>query len=557
MNKIYTLACSVLIAASSYGQNIINITDASLVGGQTYNWTNNNEYILDGLVFLEDGGTLNIQPGTVIKFTPRADVGNPSALVICRGAKIVADGSETQPIIFTAQDDDVTDPTDLGPTDVSLHGGLVILGKGFTEKNGNTEVNVEGIPTSETRGIYGMPAGQANDADNSGILRYVSIRHGGREIATGSELNGLTLGAVGSGTIIDFIEIYANSDDGIEFFGGAVNVKHAVVAFSEDDSFDWDESWKGNGQFWFSIQRADVADSGYECDGSTPNDVGVPSDPKIFNVTHIGSGVGAAASNGVAMNLRAGTRGLIANSIFADMKGKGVEIQNSSSSSDAISQMQNGRLKFTNNIFWKIGSNSTLDTNTTSVIKFTSGTPSSDKKSIADSLSSWDNQVVPTANGFLNNIVRTQTKALDPRPASGSVAETAPRAPLPSNDLFFSNVAYIGAFSPNDNDMWIQNWSTLAKNEHLNPAILSSVYSPNLNVGVNMYPNPTKGLINFSSTLGENVLVSIHTINGQLLLTANINEESKSIDLNSFSKGLYIVKITNSKETLTKKLVIE
>jgi hypothetical protein len=557
MKRFYTLAGTLLLGLVSNAQNIVNITDASLQGGQTYTWTSNNEYVLDGLVFLEDGGNLNIQAGTVVKFTPRADVGNPSALVICRGAKIYADGSESQPIIFTAQDDDVTDPTDLGPTDVSLHGGLVILGKGYTEKNGNTEVNVEGIPTSETRGVYGMPAGQANDADNSGILRYVSIRHGGREIATGSELNGLTLGAVGSGTIIDFIEIYANSDDGIEFFGGAVDVKHAVVAFSEDDSFDWDEAWKGNGQFWFSIQRADVADSGYECDGSTPNDVGIPSDPKIFNVTHIGSGVGAAASNGVAMNLRAGTRGLIANSIFADMKGKGVEIQNSSSAADAISQMQSGKLKFTNNIFWKIGSSSTIDTNSTSVIKFTTGTPSADKKSIADSLNSWNNQLVPSANGLINSIVRTQNKTLDPRPIPGSIVVTAPRAPLPSGTNFFTNVNYIGAFSPNDNDMWIQNWSTLARNEHLNPAILSSAKSFGLNSAVNMYPNPSNGEINISSSLEGNVVVSIHTINGQLLLSTTINAESKTIDLNSFSKGLYIVKITSEKESLTKKLVIK
>lgn len=559
MKKLYSLAGTLALTLAAYAQNIVNITDASLAGGQTYNWTNNNEYVLDGLVFLESGGTLNIQEGTVVKFTPRADVGNPSALVICRGAKIYAQGTETSPIIFTAQDDDVTDATDLGPTDVSLHGGLVLLGKGYTEKNGNNEVNVEGIPTSETRGIYGMPAGQADDADNSGILKYVSIRHGGREIATGSELNGLTLGAVGSGTTIQYIEIYANSDDGIEFFGGAVNVKNAVVAFCEDDSFDWDESWKGNGQFWFSIQRADIADSGYECDGSTPNDVGVASDPKLFNITHIGSGVGAAASNGVAMNLRAGTRGLIANSIFADMKGKGVEIQNSSSSADAISQLQNGYLKFTNNIFWKMGSNSTLDTMSTSVIKFTSGTPSADKKSIADSLNAWQNQVVSSATPFINNIDRSQSKLLDPRPAFGSVAETANRAPLPSGNTFFTAVNYVGAFSPADNDLWIQNWTALALNEHLNPNILSTVAKVNLNNGVNVYPNPAKGILNISVVLNETVNVKILNINGQVMATVVLDENAnnKTINVSSLSKGIYLVRFESISETTTKKLIIE
>ncbi|HLF64864.1 MAG TPA: hypothetical protein VI603_13965, partial [Saprospiraceae bacterium] len=231
---------------------IISIMDADLQGGQTYTWTKNNTYLLDGLVFLEEGGVLNIEAGTVIKFTPRADVGNPSALVITRGAKIYAEGTVENPIIFTAEADDVNDPFDLSPTDNALWGGIVLLGHGVTQKNGNAEVNIEGIDLSEVRGAYGGD----DNTDNSGVLRYISIRHGGRQIVSGSELNGLSLGAVGSGTTLEYIEVYANSDDGIEFFGGAPNLKYAVVAFTEDDSYDWDEVFVGKGQFWFSIQRS-------------------------------------------------------------------------------------------------------------------------------------------------------------------------------------------------------------------------------------------------------------------------------------------------------------
>lgn len=129
-----------------------------------------------------------------------------------------ATGTVAEPIIFTAEDDDMTDAEDLGPTDNALWGGIVLLGKAYTIKNGNNEVNVEGIPTTEPRGVYGMPTGTNVDNNNSGVLRYISIRHGGRQIASGSELNGLTLGAVGSATTVEYVEIYANSDDGIRTF---------------------------------------------------------------------------------------------------------------------------------------------------------------------------------------------------------------------------------------------------------------------------------------------------------------------------------------------------
>jgi hypothetical protein len=216
------------VVFTGFSQSTIKIVDSSLVAGKTHNWTKNNTYLLDGLVFLETGGVLNIEAGTVVKFTARADVGNPSALVITKGAKINATGTAQNPIIFTAEADDVNNPTDLGPKDNALWGGLVILGNGVTQKSGNGSVSVEGIPTTEPRGIYG---GNDNN-DDSGVMRYVSIRHGGRQLVSGSELNGLTLGAVGSRTVLEYIEIYANSDDGIEFFGGAPNLKYAMIVLT-------------------------------------------------------------------------------------------------------------------------------------------------------------------------------------------------------------------------------------------------------------------------------------------------------------------------------------
>jgi hypothetical protein len=151
---IYSLFLFVL--SFSFGSaQIVNIIDADLNGEEAYTWTSDKTYVLDGLVFLEEGGVLNIEAGTVVKFTPRADVGNPSALVITRGAKIFAEGTAENPIIFTAEIDDVNDAFDLGPADNALWGGIVLLGNGITQKNGNPQVNIEGIDLSEPRGAYG------------------------------------------------------------------------------------------------------------------------------------------------------------------------------------------------------------------------------------------------------------------------------------------------------------------------------------------------------------------------------------------------------------------
>lgn len=562
MRKIYSLIGGLVISAGISAQTIVNITDASLVGGQTYNWTNNNVYVLDGLVFLESGGVLNIQEGTVIKFTPRADVGNPSALVICRGAQIFANGTAANPIIFTAEDDDVDDATDLGPGEVSLWGGLVILGRAYTEKNGNTEVQIEGIPTTEPRGLYGAPAGQAVNNDNSGTLRYISVRHGGREIASGNELNGITLGAVGSGTTLEYIEVYANSDDGIEFFGGSVNLKYAAVAFAEDDSFDWDESWTGKGQFWFSIQKADVADAGWECDGSTPDDQGVPSSPTVYNATHIGSGVGAAAANPIGILLRAGTQARIANSIVADMKGKGLEIQDkpANTTTDAFAQFENGNIKFINNLFWKIGSNTTIDsTVSNSVIRFTANSNQPNRQKIADSLNTWSNTVVPNATNLLRSISRTQNNLLDPRPNTGTPALTTTLAALPSGDAFFSSVNFKGAFGPNSTDLWLRGWSALHRNNHLLDVTSINENEDNF-ASVSVYPNPANNTFTVAFNSENPVTIDIININGQSVKSINVNNSgfnTQLVDVNDLSTGVYIVRLSNGYNVHTQKLVIE
>lgn len=220
---------------------------------QNTTWTSDKVYVLGGRITVVDGVTLTIEAGTIVK--GQAGTGaNATALLIARGAKLVAEGTADAPIIFTSVADEIT-PEDvaaknfgspnLEPDINGLWGGLIVLGRArisASNDNGDvSEVQIEGIPTSDPNGLYGGD----NDADNSGVLKYISIRHGGANIGAGNEINGLTLGGVGSGTIIENVEVVANQDDGIEWFGGTVNTKNVVVWNVGDDAIDTDQSWSG------------------------------------------------------------------------------------------------------------------------------------------------------------------------------------------------------------------------------------------------------------------------------------------------------------------------
>jgi plastocyanin len=460
IKQLLALITFLVATTALSAQTIINISDSDIQPGQTVNWTNNNVYLLNGLVFVEEGAVLNIQAGTVVKFTPLAEINNPSALIITRGAKIFAEGTAAEPIIFTAEEDDVNDPNDLGPKDNALWGGIVILGNGITEKQGNSIVSIEGIPTTELRGLYGG----TNNADNSGVLKYVSIRHGGRQLVPGSELNGLTLGAVGSGTVLDYVEVYANSDDGIEFFGGAPNLKHAVVAFAEDDSYDWDEVYTGKGQFWFSIQRDDIADAGGELDGSTPDDDSPYSNPVVYNWTHIGSGAAATAANPIGWNLRAGTAGTIANSILTEQKGKLIEVQDKAAGiADAYAKLATGELKILNNVFFRPGVASGFDVSSTGIIRVGSAAEDATAAALISHLTTNNNLV---SDPQINGISREANGLLDPRPAGNSAINTG-LAAYPANDPFFTQVNYKGAFPSFAAGLWVEGWTALDRNGHL------------------------------------------------------------------------------------------
>lgn len=224
-------------------------------------------YLLTGKTYVAEGATLTIEPGTIIKGAEGTG-SLASALVIARGAIISACGTADKPIIFTSELDNINIGTNsgsnLGKEDRELWGGLVVLGAApISAKDGDTETQIEGIPADIAYGKYGG----TDAADNSGSLCYISIRHGGALIGADNEINGLTLGGVGNGTSINNIEIVANLDDGIEFFGGTVNVTNALIAYQGDDAIDIDMNYSGTIDNTYIIHGGDDTDEAFEIDG--------------------------------------------------------------------------------------------------------------------------------------------------------------------------------------------------------------------------------------------------------------------------------------------------
>ncbi len=321
------------ITYSDYGQ-----------GTGTVTWTKDHSYLIEGRVFVNDGQTLTIEAGTVVRF--RAGKGeNASALIVARGGKIIARGTPGAPIIFTAEKDDLNGSVE---NDASgLWGGLIILGNAPVNLQGG-EGFIEGIPFSEPRGYFGG----FDTEDNSGVLKYVSIRHGGTNIGEGNEINGLTLAGVGRATEIDYVEVASNADDGIEIFGGTVNLRHIVVSGCGDDAFDYDLGWSGFGQFWLAVKSNYNGDNLVEASGGLNPIHGMPySLPVIFNSTFIGNG---NKGSGYIIKFDRNAGGIFANSIFLN-NNHGVIVEATDLIHDSFNQFQNTHLAFKNNLFYAVG----------------------------------------------------------------------------------------------------------------------------------------------------------------------------------------------------------
>ena len=293
------------------GEGVIGVPTTTTLSGNintTTTLTSDKVWTLKGYVYVTDGAKLIIQPGTTII----SDVAEKGALCIERGAQIIAEGTATKPIIFTSG-------KAVGERSPGDWGGIIILGKAKT--NRSSEPTIEG-------GI-GRAFGGTNDGDNSGVLKYVRIEYAGIAAMPNSEINALTLGGVGSGTIIENVQtVYAN-DDAFEFFGGTVNAKNLYAYATADDDFDFDFGYTGtitNGVAKRDPQFVDSGDAGngVECDNDGTGSSAQPvTHPKLLNMILVGPNVSTALSNhNLGLRFRRATQFTMKNSVvWGWMKG--------------------------------------------------------------------------------------------------------------------------------------------------------------------------------------------------------------------------------------------
>lgn len=378
---------------------------------QDTTWTPDKVYVLSGAVFVRAGATLTILPGTTIRGLDR------SFLVIDRGARIVAEGTPTNPIVFTS----AQEPGSRSPRD---WGGVWI--------NGRAPINVPGGEDIGEAGLTGVYGG--NDPnDSSGVIRYVRIEFAGFPVAPDRELNNFTLAGVGAATVVDHVHVNRGADDGVEFFGGTVNVKYILVTGPGDDGFDWQTGWTGKAQFVVIQQDGEVdpaVDRGIEADNNEQNNLLTPiSNPTLYNFTLIGDprpGVGG----GAGIVLRRGTAGTLRNFIVMGFKQAGIDIQGEISQSLAAS----GRLSIANSLFFMNAPN------------FAGGRTT-------DLLSSSQTTLVvdPRLRDPFNRL------RPDLRPADVSPVRDRQMAATPPMDGFFEPVNFLGGINP-ENDWTTSAW---------------------------------------------------------------------------------------------------
>ncbi|MGW1454030.1 hypothetical protein ACWBC2_03470 [Salegentibacter agarivorans] len=304
--------------------------DEDLSGLLTDDFTLTNDVIweINGKFVVGDGAVLTIEPGTIIKGAEGTG-SLASALIVARGGQIMAEGTAEEPIIFTSINDNIElgqkQGSNLDENNRGLWGGVLILGRAPSSFEGDSEESqIEGIPADDDFGRYG-----GNDPeDNSGVFKYVSIRHGGALIGSGNEINGLTMGGVGTGTVIDHVEVVGNVDDGFEWFGGTVNSSNLVAFAGGDDGLDIDQSYSGTITNALVIQGAE-SDHALEIDGPE----GTFQDAfTIEDLTIIGD---PTAPSGEIADLRDGARGAFNNVFVRGFNdGQDVEIDDDGSAAN-------------------------------------------------------------------------------------------------------------------------------------------------------------------------------------------------------------------------------
>ncbi|MBX2796340.1 MAG: serine/threonine protein kinase [Myxococcales bacterium] len=387
-----------------------------LVGDVT--WTADQPYVLDDIVFVEEG-TLTLQPGVTV-------LGRQgSALVITTSARLRAQGRPDAPIVFTSDRPE-------GRRAAGDWGGLVLLGRAPVNL---TDASIEGLPDT-VPGAYGGPDTQSN----CGALEYVRVEFAGFEAWADNELNGLTLGGCGSRTIVRHVQVHRTLDDGVELFGGTVDLANVVVTVPGDDGLDWDLGWTGRAQF-LVIQLGDEGgDNAIEADNRADQPDATPrSAPVLSHVTLVGSRAPGVAQRGIA--LRGGTAGVLQNLLVADFRQDALDVGDRATAEQA----RLGTLRMGPAVLHRIGADGTT----------------------------WFPTEDDDDGGLDEGLWARTTVGVDPKLLSGEgVRRFVPQpgsvlskgaTPLPDEEFWDPGATWIGAIRPGAQRTWMDGWTSFAE----------------------------------------------------------------------------------------------
>lgn len=299
---------------------------STVSNGQTLTLSEDFNFSLPAALRVEDGGVLIIKPGVTITATPGS--GTSKFIVVEQGGKIMAEGTAQKAIVMTSETEEP-----------GAWGGLLIMGK--------APINVGTTAIAEIGDAY---YGGTDAADNSGVIKYVRVEYTGARINDTKEHNGITFYGVGNSTVVDYVEAFRGADDGIEFFGGTVNVSHLVSVANQDDLFDYAEGWSGTAQYLYLVQTDDAdypQDKGIEGDNLGSNNAAAPfSNPNISNVTLISYATNKNEENEAtdALRIREGSKGTFSNIVIKGWGDNGIDVR----SLQTLQNVVDNTLQFSN-----------------------------------------------------------------------------------------------------------------------------------------------------------------------------------------------------------------
>lgn len=464
----------------------------------TTNTTWSGIILLQNKVYVKNGATLTIEPGTII----RGDKASQASLIITRNSKINAAGTVTSPIVFTSNES-------VGNRAEGDWGGLVILGNAVNNQPGGI-ANIEGIaPSNDTE------FGGTNDLDNSGVLKYIRIEFAGIALQPNKEINGITFGSVGKQTEVDYIQVSFSGDDSFEWFGGTVDCKHLIAYRGLDDDFDTDYGYTGRIQFGLIIRDKDLSDAAgdsnaFESDNDANGSNALPKTAAIFSNFTI---VGPKGNGSIALptgekfeksfRIRRNTAISVFNSITVGWE-KGLSIEGASTEANFTT----GTSFFSNNLLVGYTSGSTIVSALPSFYSSFFGVENNDStKTVAQV--DWVNLFPSLGN------------TPDARLKSGSIA---------AGGASFNNAIFGGEF------------------------VSTKIQNPFIDF--NVYPNPAKTefTIQFELASASQTTIQIYDLRGTLILdekhnNLQVGNHKIHVNTSTLSSGIYQAKIQTAGTT--------